>query len=148
MYGEGITRINSMIMRILNIENPNDERLKRVFSKNKNFLTEMQIVPVFAFGFPRDKMEDLQRAQLESQLKIGSRREWMERMGKQNVPELLEEIDEDMIEQAMLQVKLQEMLGSGTMNGMGSGATENEGSYNTEDTEDTNQEDTEQMEKE
>ena len=112
MYGAGITKLNSFIFRILQVEDKNNERLTQILDMAPNFLTEMKVVPIFAFGFPRDKMDDLQRAQLEAQLKIGSRREWMERMGKQNVPELLTEIDEDMVEQAMLQVKLQELLGA------------------------------------
>lgn len=112
MYGEGITKLNSIILKILQKEAPQDERLGKILEMSPEFLTEMKVVPVFAFGFPKDKMDDLQRAQLEAQLKIGSRREWMERMGKQNVPELLQEIDEDMIEQAMLQVKLQETIGA------------------------------------
>lgn len=112
MYGDGITRINSIILKVLQVETPDERRLQEILQKEPDFITDMKVVPIFAFGFPKDKMDDLQRAQIEAQLKIGSRREWMERMGKQNVPELLEEIDEDMIEQAMLQVKLQETLGA------------------------------------
>ena len=48
----------------------------------------MLVEPVFAYGFPKDKMDELQRAQLELNMKLGSRREIMERMGKQNIPEL------------------------------------------------------------
>ena len=104
-YGEGIAQINSMILRIVNVEDPKNKRLGilRSFEKDgtlDDFLTEMRIEAVFAFGFPKDKMEDLQRAQIESQLKIGSRREWMERLGKNNVPELMQEIDNDMIDLA------------------------------------------------
>ena len=111
-YGEGIAQVNSMILRIVDIEDPDNPRLQvlRDFEENgtlTDFLTEMRIEAVFAFGFPKDKMEDLQRAQIESQLKIGSRREWMERLGKNNVPELLEEINEDMVTLAITEATAQ-----------------------------------------
>lgn len=101
-YGEGITKINLMILRILMIEDPDNERLQVLLKYNPNFLDEMKIEPIFAYGFPKDKMDELQRAQIELQLKIGSRREIMERMGKQNIPELLKEIDDEAIHQSML----------------------------------------------
>ena len=68
------------------------------------------IKPVFAFGFPKDRTDELNRAQMELNMKISSRREIMERMGKQNIPELLEEIDEDAIEQGLLQARISEAL--------------------------------------
>ena len=108
-----------MILRIVDIEDPDNKRLQilRSFETNgtlDDFLTEMRIEAVFAFGFPKDKMEDLQRAQIEAQLKIGSRREWMERLGKNNVPELMQEIDEDMVnvaaQEAVAQATSQKIL--------------------------------------
>lgn len=113
-YGEGITKINSLILRIIQIEDPQNERLVTLLKKIPNFLTEMIISPVFAYGFPKDKMDELQRAQLELQMKLGSRREIMERMGKQNIPELLNEIDEDTIHSGILESRLQELLNSDT----------------------------------
>lgn len=102
-YGEGIAQINSMILRIVSVKDADNKRLAIIAGQSglDDFLTEMRIEPVFAFGFPKDRMEDLQRAQIESQLKIGSRREWMERLGKNNVPELLEEINQDMVDVAV-----------------------------------------------
>lgn len=109
-YGEGISEVNSMILRILKIEDPKNERLVKLLKKAPNFLAENKIEPVFSYGFPKDKMDELQRAQLELQLKLGSRREIMERMGKQNIPELLDEIDEDSIHEGVLQARIQEMI--------------------------------------
>lgn len=108
-YGEGIAQINSMILRIVAIEDPDNKRLAVIAGQSglDDFLTEMCIEPVFAFGFPKDKMEDLQRAQIEAQLKIGSRREFMERLGKNNVPELLEEINQDMVDLAVVEASAQ-----------------------------------------
>ena len=78
----------------------------------------MKIAPVFAYGFPKDKMDELQRAQLELQMKLGSRREIMERIGKQNIPELLQEIDDDAMQQAIIQMQIQKVaLGAGVPNG-------------------------------
>ena len=40
-------------------------------------------------------------------MRIGSRREVMERLGKSNIPELLVEIDEDAMRQAVIQQQIQ-----------------------------------------
>lgn len=110
-YGEGISQVNQMIFKILKIEDPKNERLLRIQKLNKGFLSDMKVEPIFAFGFPKDKMDELQRAQLELQLKLGSRKEIMERMGKQNIPDLLNDIDDDIIQQAILQQKIASALG-------------------------------------
>ena len=110
-YGEGITEMNSMILRILEIEDPKNERLKKLRKLAPRFRSEMRIVPVFAYGFPKDRMDELNRAEIELRLKLGSRKEIMERMGKQNIDALMEQIDDDTLHQALLQAKLQESLG-------------------------------------
>lgn len=116
-YGEGISKVNNMILRILSIEDPDNKRLKKLMKKVPDFLSEMLIEPVFAYGFPKDKMDELQRAQMELQMKLGTRREIMERMGKQNVPELLNEIDEDTIHLGLLQARINQL--SSAMSGEG-----------------------------
>lgn len=110
-YGEGITKINSIILRILSIEDPDNPRLVRLQEKEPNFLTEMRVEPIFAYGFPKDKTDELNRAQMELNMKLSSRREIMERMGKQNIPELLDEIDEDLIHSGLLQARINSLSG-------------------------------------
>lgn len=118
-YGEGIAKINQMILRILKIEDPENERLLAIEELSPNFLSEMRIEPIFAYGFPKDKMDELNRAQMEFNMRIGSRREVMERLGKQNIPELLNEIDDDAMQQAIIQQQIQRIaMGAG---GMGEG---------------------------
>ena len=112
-YGEGITKINSMILRILSVEDPENPRLVKLQEKESNFLAEMRIEPIFAYGFPKDKTDELNRAQMELNMKLSSRREIMERMGKQNIPELLDEIDEDVIHQGLLQARIEALSGMG-----------------------------------
>ena len=126
-YGEGITKVNSMILKILAIEDPNNERLNRLMRKVPNFFAEMKIVPVFAYGFPKDKMDELNRAQLELNLKIASRREIMDRMGKPNVPDLMDEIDEDLMRQGVVQAQVNQMQMGGGMMPNGEGDEEEEG---------------------
>lgn len=116
-YGEGITKINSMILRILEVEDPDNPRLVELLELEPDFLYENKIVPVFAYGFPKDKMDELQRAQMELNMKLGSRREIMERLGKQNIDELLQEIDEDAMQQAQVQMEMNKLI-------MGAGAPE------------------------
>lgn len=108
-YGEGITAINTMILRIMDIENPDDERLVALKEAFPNYRREIYIEPIFAYGFPKDKMDELQRAQLELQMKLGSRREIMERLGKQNIPQLLQEIDDDAMQQAVVNMEIQKV---------------------------------------
>ena len=108
-YGEGITAINTMILRIMDIENPDDERLTALKEAFPNYRREIYIEPIFAYGFPKDKMDELQRAQLELQMKLGSRREIMERLGKQNIPQLLQEIDDDAMQQAVVNMEIQKI---------------------------------------
>lgn len=115
-YGEGISKVNSMILRILSIEDPENPRLVELQEKEPDFLVEMRIEPVFAYGFPKDKMDELNRAQMELNMKLSSRREIMERMGKQNIPELLDEIDEDLIHQGLLQSRIEALSGGGMPN--------------------------------
>ena len=106
-YGEGIVEVNSMILKIISIMDPDNKRLSELLKKEPNFLEDNMIKPVFAFGFPKDRTDELNRANMELSMKISSRREIMERLGKQNVPALLEEIDNDMIEQGLLSAKIQ-----------------------------------------
>ena len=121
-YGEGIVEVNSMILKILSIKDPENKRLSKLLKKEPNFLDENMIKPVFAFGFPKDRTDELNRANMELSMKISSRREIMDRLGKQNVPTLLEEIDEDLIEQGLLSARIQlaerEMLGQTEPSGM------------------------------
>lgn len=112
-YGEGITKINKMILQVLEKVNPEDERLVELKELSPRFLQEMKVVPVFPYGFPKDRTDELNRAQMEINMKLASRREIMEKLGKQNIPELLEEIDKDQIDQALLQVKINEMVVGG-----------------------------------
>ena len=110
-YGEGISKVNTMILRILGVEDPDNERLLALEDMVPDFITEMRIEPVFAYGFPKDRTDELNRAQMELNMKLSSRREIMERMGKQNIPELLNEIDEDTIHLGLIQSKIQQLSG-------------------------------------
>lgn len=127
MYGEGITKINAMILRILQIEDPQNKRLVALLEKEPEFLSEMKIEPVFAYGFPKDKMDELNRAQLELSMKLSTRREIMERMGKQNIPQLLDEIDEDTVHQGLVQIKIQQLASMGIGDESEAGGEQQEG---------------------
>lgn len=108
-YGEGITKVNTMILKIVSLKDKDNKRLKALLKKYPTFLQEMYIEPVFPYGFPKDKTDELNRAQMELNMKLSSRKEIMERMGKQNIPELLDEIDNDAIREGLLQARLQQM---------------------------------------
>lgn len=105
-YGEGITALNTMILKMISKMDPKDARLKKVAKIEKSYLTSLKVVPIFGFGFPKDKTDELNRAQMETNLKVASRREIMARMGKTNIPDLLEEIDNDLVNQAVVQARI------------------------------------------
>lgn len=109
-YGEGITRVNSYIFRMMKVDDPKNTRFVRLMKLAPEFFSEMRVSPIFAYGFPRDRTDELNRAQMELNMKLSSRQEIMEKMGKQNIPELLEEIDEDTIHLGLLQGRIQQML--------------------------------------
>lgn len=111
-YGEGISKVCSIMLRILAIEDPENSRLVELQNMEPNFLAEMKIEPVFAYGFPKDKTDELNRAQMELNMKLSSRREIMERIGKQNIPELLDEIDEDAVRLGVLLAKIEQLQSS------------------------------------
>lgn len=109
-YGEGITKVCSMMLRIMKVEDPENERLVELLELSPDFLIENKIVPIFAYGFPKDKMDELQRSQMEINMKLASRREIMERLGKQNIDELLREIDDDAMQQAQVQMEINKLI--------------------------------------
>lgn len=91
-YGDGIVTINKLIGKIVSVVDPKNPSLKGLPEK---FWENFDVEPVFPYGLPQDRLNELQQAQTELNMKIGSRREIMNRLGKKNVPRLLEEIDED-----------------------------------------------------
>lgn len=109
-YGEGISKLNTMILKIMRLADSQNPRLIALMQRYPMFLAEMQVKPVFAFGFPKDKMDELNRANMELTMNICSRREIMERLGKQNIPELLQEIDDEKLQQAMFNQQMQQAL--------------------------------------
>lgn len=97
-YGEGIAEVNKRILKILETYDSKNKRLLSVKSELDKLeleIEDMRIAPVFSYGLPSDRMVQLQEFQMENLLKIGSRKEWMNTLGKNNVPELLSEIEED-----------------------------------------------------
>lgn len=109
MYGEGIEELNTMIIRMLKVEDSDNERLKKLLQLAPKFISEYKVVPIFAFGFPKDKMDELQRAQMEINMQVASKHEIMERLGKQNIPELMQEIDDEAMHQVEIQAQMQQV---------------------------------------
>lgn len=97
MYGQGICEINRNILKILRKYDPSN---KRLIALGNDFEEEFEVEPVFSYGFPKDKMNDLAMAQLEVSLNLNSRKNILERMGVNNIPDLLKAIDEDRLQQA------------------------------------------------
>lgn len=103
-YGEGIAEINEMIFRILTVYDKKNKRLATFeFDETDG---DLRVVPIFSYGFPTDKMNTLQELQIEQSLNMLSRAEGMNRLGKNNVPDLIERIDEERRTEAELQSEL------------------------------------------
>lgn len=108
-YGEGIAEINEMILRLLFMYDKKNPRLKGIDKKELLDGGELRVIPVFAYGFPSDRMNMLQEIQMESQLGLGSKEEFMNRLGKNNVPDLLSKINEEKLADAELQAQVGEI---------------------------------------
>jgi len=104
MYGTGITTINNHIYQIRKLFDP-----VSVAELPVKFVEEYFSEPVFGYSFPRDRMVDIQMANQEIQLGIGGRREWMEKMGKNNIPDLLDEIREERLSEGELQSEIMQL---------------------------------------
>lgn len=91
-YGEGIAEINRMIYLITKVKNPS---LLSGFPEDydSEYYTDIS----FEYGLPQDKTVLLNQMALEKRLFVASRREIMGRLGKTNIPQLMQEIEEDMI---------------------------------------------------
>jgi hypothetical protein len=91
-YGQGITDVNDMILRMFRLFAP------AVLAKIPDTFSELyRVDPVFTYGFPQDRMNDLQQAQIELQLRLATRKQIMERIGVNNVNKVLSEIDDDIV---------------------------------------------------
>ena len=77
---------------------------------------------MFAYGFPTDRMMELQEAQVEMQLHLTTRNRILNKLGENNVPELLEAVDNERLHEASLDAFINEM----TM-----GSSEDAGTSNT-----------------
>jgi hypothetical protein len=108
-YGEGISELNAMMIKIIETYGKETSAYKKLQEAKDVLKTEdldiedVKIYPVFSYGFPLDRMGILQEAQIEKQLGIGTRKEFANRLGKNNVTDLLQEVDDETIKLAQVQ---------------------------------------------
>lgn len=93
-YGDGIEQINEMTFVIHKKFFPNHE-LSANISVDPKYYKRFRATPVFKYGLPSDRTVLLNEITLELTNHIGSRREAMERLGKRNIPLLMQQIEED-----------------------------------------------------
>lgn len=110
-YGEGITELNTMVIKIHRYHDDAFQPYLEMEKQKPNFIDTIRVVPVFSYGFPQDRQNELNMGLAEIQAGIGSKREVMERLGKNNVPELLEEIDNEKLNDADVEAQAQDILG-------------------------------------
>jgi hypothetical protein len=92
-YGDGFEEINRMTMYMFCEAFPEHELVKD--GVDKGILDRYVATPAFTYGLPTDRLLQLTEAEIELRMKIGSRREVMERLGKKNIPMLETQIIED-----------------------------------------------------
>lgn len=111
-YGEGIEELNRMscIMFAKNIStHPLYEKLKtNVGDAPEKYFDRYRVETVWKYNLPNDRQGMLNEAQVELVQKVASRREIMERLGKRNIPKIMEEIKQDSEEQLEIDKKLNE----------------------------------------
>ena len=113
-YGEGIADINENMLRIGKIYDPNNVRLQGIDMSETE--SELRVLPVFSYGFPTDRLNILQEGQFEFQMNIGSKRELMNRLGKNNVEALMLEIENERIAEAKIERQIEDIVGVPTTN--------------------------------
>ena len=98
-YGEGIDALNKLtcIMYAKSIgTHPLFARLPvEALSKPEAFFERYVSEVAWKYNLPNDRMGMLNEANIELTQGIGSRREWMDKLGKANIPSILEEIKAD-----------------------------------------------------
>jgi hypothetical protein len=105
MYGQGISDINELIVKYARLYDAKNPDVVAMDSSGK-FEDEFKAEPVFPYGFPNDKMSDVQLADYEIRLKLNSRSRIMERMGVNNVQELSKEIEDEALADATFSAKV------------------------------------------
>jgi len=112
-YGTGIEEINRMTCVIFakNIEkHPLFEKLPEEAKADKSvtYFDRYRAETVWKYNLPNDRLGMLNEAVIELAQGIGSRREIMERLAKNNIPKLLKEIDDDADRKAELEIKVKD----------------------------------------
>jgi len=100
-YGEGIVEINRMLLVLMTKYFKEELDIVKRLPENAKTNTEQYferfwVSPAFIYNLPSDRLMQLQEAQLELNMKIGSRQEVMERLGKRNIPVIEKQIEDDL----------------------------------------------------
>lgn len=111
-YGAGIVEINNMIFKFARYHKSDQnylaklEQHMRSHSEDGFFEDSHRLLPIFAYGFPQDRFNELSMAETELRLKLNSRRRIMERLGTNNIPELEKEIEIESLKMAELEASI------------------------------------------
>lgn len=108
MYGNGIESVNELIFAHYEVYGKKDALYKKI---TKIEIEDYKVEAVFSYGFPSDKMVQLQEMQIEQQLHLNSRRNQMNELGYDNVEGLMSEIDTERLQQAQVQSSINELIG-------------------------------------
>ena len=110
-YGEGIEDINRMTAVMFSKNIPDHPLFAKMpeeakGEKSVQYFTRVKAEPVWKYNLPNDRLGMLNEAVIELQNRVGSRREIMERLGKKNIPKLLDEIEQDTKEKVEMEKEI------------------------------------------
>lgn len=102
-YGKGFVELHDMLIRMMRLIEPKHPLLVKL---PKDFETVHNVTPVWVYGLPQDETIDLQNADTELRIGTNSRKNILNKLGRKNVPDLLNEIDSDREKEVDRQVRL------------------------------------------
>lgn len=114
-YGESVKDVNDIIMDYFPILKEggklNDTELELLGNVPEGFGTLYECAAVWTYGFPIDRMAILLELQIELGLNLASIAEALKRLGKNNIPDLLDQISQDQVKKAKLQAEIAGIIG-------------------------------------
>ena len=91
-YNEGFNKLHVITLAIAKNKMGSNPDVKAV---SENFFEDYITKTVWSYGLPKDQMSLIDQARAEIGLSIGSRREWMEKLKKDSIEELIKQIDQE-----------------------------------------------------
>jgi hypothetical protein len=98
-YGDGIERLNTMLMKMFIKFFPSHTLIAplaaAIVKDTDEFFSRYIATPIFTYGLPTDRLLELNQISIELDKGIASKKEVMNRLGKKNIPKIMAEAQTD-----------------------------------------------------